>query len=76
MGVIQTIGPKVTQLIMYNDSVYGSVAAMITAVAAGTGLISVTTFPPGASPQTYTGVQYDYTGSIVGSWHYKETEVM
>lgn len=77
MAVVRSIGPRVTQPVMYQDAVYGAIAAIITAVSRTTGTVSLTTFPPGAAPDySKTGVQYDYTGAIVGSWHYHETDVV
>lgn len=76
MAVARTIGPKVTQPVMYVDAVYGPIAAIITAVNATTGTITVITFPPGQSPVPQTGAPYDYTGAIVGSWHYHDTDVV
>lgn len=74
---IKSIGPKVRQIVFYNDATYGEIAAIITQSsgdAAGNG-IQLTTFPPGQAPQTQTGVQYDNTGTIVGRWHYGEIDV-
>lgn len=76
MAVVRTIGPRVTQLIVYNDAVYGNIAAIITAVSKVDGSISVTTFPPGVAPAWQTGVNYDFTGAIVGRWRYHETDVI
>lgn len=74
---IKTIGPKVRQVVVYNDATYGPIPAMITQNSGdrtGAG-ISLTTFPPGTSPQTQNGVQYDYTGTVVGTWRYGEIDV-
>lgn len=76
MAVARTIGPKVTQLVIYQDASAGAIAAIITAVSKTDGTISLTTFPPGASPATQTGVPYDHRGVNVGSWHYHETDVI
>lgn len=77
MVVARTIGPKVTQPVIYQDSVLGAIAAIITAVSKTTGLVSLTTFPPAAAPDfSHTAVQYDGTGVIVGSWRYHETDVV
>lgn len=77
MAVARSIGPRVTQPILYQDSVYGTIAAIITAVSKVNGTISITTFPPNAVPDfSHTGVSYDYTGSVVGSWRYHETDVV
>jgi hypothetical protein len=74
---IKTIGPKVRQIVIYNDATYGPIAAIITSHSgdpAGNG-ISLTTFPPGVTPQFQSNVQYDYTGAIVGRWRYGEIDV-
>jgi hypothetical protein len=71
MANVKTSGPKLRQIVLYNDATYGSIPAIITAVSAANGSISVTTFPPGTSPQTQTGVNQDYTGATVGSWRYE-----
>ena len=74
MANVKTSGPKLRQIIIYNDATYGNIPAIITAVAATTGLISLTTFPPGVPPQNQTGVSQDYTGATVGSWRYEEVD--
>lgn len=76
MAVVRSIGPKVTQLVVYQDAVYGAIAAIITAVSKTDGTISLTTFPPSVAPATQTGVRYDYTGVASGTWHYHETDVI
>lgn len=76
MAVARSIGPRVTQLVMYQDAVYGAIAAIITAVSRTDGSISLTTFPPGVAPATQTGVNYDFTGAIAGRWRYHETDVI
>jgi hypothetical protein len=76
MTNVKTSGPKVRQIVLYNDAVFGTIAAIITqsSLDASGGGISLTTFPPGVAPQNQTGVQYDYTGAIVGRWRYELTE--
>ena len=76
MSNVKTSGPKVRQIVLYNDAVFGSIAAIITQASldAVGGGISLTTFPPGVAPQTQTGVQYDDAGTIVGRWRYELTE--
>lgn len=76
MAVVRSIGPRLTQLIIYVDATYGNIAAIITAISTTDGSISLTTFPPGGAPQNQTSVNYDYKGTIVGSWHYHETDVI
>jgi len=68
-------GPKLSQLVFYLDATFGKIPAMITQVNATTGLVTLTTFPPGVAPQNQTSSQYDYTGTIVGSWRYPEIAV-
>ena len=70
MSNVKTSGPKVGPGVFYIDAVYGKIAAMITAVNATTGSVSLTTFPPGAVPAFQTGINYDANGTIVGDWHY------
>jgi hypothetical protein len=43
-----------------------NIPALITAVSKTDGSISITTFPPGVSPQTQTGVNNDYRGIRAG----------
>jgi hypothetical protein len=74
MANVKTSGPKVTQIVLYLDATYGKIPALITAVNATNGSISVTTFPPGAVPAFQTGVNYDYTGANVGTWRYPEVD--
>jgi hypothetical protein len=76
MSNVKTSGPKVRQIVLYNDAVFGSIAAIITQSSQDStgGGISLTTFPPGVPPQTQTGVQYDNTGTLVGRWRYELTE--
>jgi hypothetical protein len=74
MANVKTSGPKLRQIVIYNDATYGNIAAMITAVSQTTGLISLTTFPPGVSPQAQSNVSQDYTGATVGSWRYEEVD--
>jgi hypothetical protein len=79
MVVARTIGPRVMQLVLYKDAVYGSIAAIITATSSavsGGGLVSLTTFPPGVAPQFQSNVAFDFTGSITGRWRYHETDVI
>lgn len=76
MAVARTIGPHITQPVVYQDAVYGAIAAIITAVARTTGLVTLITFPPGVAPAAQTGAQYDGTGVITGSWRYHETDVV
>jgi hypothetical protein len=76
MVVARTIGPRVTQPVLYQDAGTGlAIAAIITAVSATDGTVSLVTFPPGAASATQTGVRYDYTGAT-GTWHYHETDVV
>lgn len=77
MPAFKTTGPHVMQLVMYLDASLGLIPAIITAVnsAASGGLVSLTTFPPGANPQFQTNVSYEYTEAVTGTWHYKATDV-
>ena len=43
MAVTRSIGPKVTQPVLYQDAVYGAIAAIITAVDKTTGLVTLAT---------------------------------
>ena len=74
MANVKTSGPKLRQIVIYNDATYGNIPAIITAVSNTTGSISITTFPPGAAPATHTGVNQDYTGATVGTWRYEEVD--
>lgn len=76
MTVARTIGPKVTQLVLYQDASAGAIAAMITAVSTVDGTVTLNAFPPGAAMASHAGVSYDYTGSVNGTWHYHETDVI
>lgn len=75
MPNVETSGPHVTQIVIYQDAVYGAIAALITAVNASNGTVSLTTFPPGVAPATQAAVRYDFTGVNVGTWRYRETQV-
>ena len=76
MAVARSIGPRVTQPILYQDPTYGAIAAIITAVSKTDGTITVVTFAPSVAPATATGVKYDYTGALSPSWRYHETDVV
>lgn len=76
MAVVRSIGPKVTQPVLYLDAVYGSIAAIITAVSRVDGSVSLITFPPGQAPAPQTVSNYDGTGVLVGRWRYHETDVV
>jgi hypothetical protein len=71
---VKTSGPKVRQIVIYNDAVYGNIAALITAVNATNGTVTLCTFPPGAASATPTGVRNDYTGAATGTWRYEEVD--
>ena len=75
MPAVETSGPKHSQIVFYQDGTYGKIPAIITAINATNGTISVTTFPPGVAPQWQTNVQYDNTGVNIGSWRYPEVAV-
>ena len=74
MANTKTSGPKLRQIIIYNDAVYGNIAALITGVNASTGLVSLTTFPPGVAPQNQSNVSQYYRGVTVGTWRYEEVD--
>ena len=75
MTNVKTSGPHKRQIVIYNDAVYGPIPAMITAVNATTGLITITTFPPGVAPDfSHSAVSYDYTGANTGTWRYEEVD--
>jgi hypothetical protein len=76
MVVARTIGPKVTQPVLYQDAGTGlAIAAIITAVNKTDGTVSLSVFPPNAAMATHTSVRYDYIGAT-GTWRYHETDVV
>ncbi len=75
MTNVKTSGPRLRQIVLYNDAVYGPIPALITAVSKTTGLITIIAFPPGvAADYSHTGVSYDYTGAKTGTWRYEEVD--
>jgi len=78
MPTFKTIGPRVGQLVLYQDGTYGIIPAIITSVNSGPtqdGGVALTTFPPGVSPAIQTDVFYDYTGTVTGRWRYEDPDV-
>ncbi len=75
MVVARTIGPKLTQIVVYQDASAGAIPAIITAVSGTDGTVSLSAFPPGAAMATHAGVSYEYTGAVNGTWRYSETDV-
>jgi hypothetical protein len=74
MANVKTSGPKLRQIVIYNDSVYGNIPAIITAVSKTNGTVTLTTFPPGVASAYPTGVRNDYTGAATGTWRYEEVD--
>jgi hypothetical protein len=71
MSQSETSGPKIGQTVIYSPSAGVTYPAMLIAVAAGTGLVRLTVFQPGATFLDAQNVPYDYTRNIVfPSWSY------
>lgn len=66
-------GPQLGQDVYYTPTAGTVHAAKITSVAAATGLVALTTFPPGLTPGTASSVPYDGTGVVAPSWRYPDT---
>lgn len=71
MAENQASGPHVGQTVIYSPSLGTTYPAIVTAVAAGTGLVRLTTFPPGGTTADQQNVPYDYTRNVkFPSWSY------
>ena len=79
MPAFKTIGPRISQIVLYQDAVFGTIPAIITSVNSGPaqdGGVSLTTWPPGVlGGAIQTDVFYDYTGTVTGRWRYQDPDV-
>lgn len=65
-------GPYIGQDVIYTPTAGTMYAAKITAISATTGLVRLTTFPPGGTTVDQTSVQYDGTRVVTNSWSYPD----
>ena len=72
MGQLETAGPQVGLTVIYQASPTSFYPALITSVNQTTGLVQLTTFPPGGTTANVPGAQYDATGTISGSWRFPD----
>ncbi len=66
-------GPQVGQTVIYTASSSSNYPAIIVSVSATTGLVRLTTFPPGGTTADQQSVPFDPTGVTAGSWRYPDT---
>jgi hypothetical protein len=75
MVVARTLGPQVTQPVLYQDAGTGlPILGFITGVNSN-GTVTLVTFPPNAASANQTSVRYDYTGAV-GTWRYSDPPVV
>jgi hypothetical protein len=75
MVVARTLGPQVTQPVLYQDAGTGlAILGFITGVNSD-GTITLVTFPPNAASANQINVRYDYTGAT-GTWRYSDPPVV
>jgi hypothetical protein len=75
MVVARTLGPQVTQPVLYQDAGTGlAILGFITGVNSN-GTITLVTFPPNAASANQINVRYDYTGAT-GTWRYSDPPVV
>jgi|GEM_PF-2764482 len=62
-------GPQIGQTVIYRQNATTAYPAIIAGVNAN-GTVSLTTFPPGASPGTQSNVRHDYSEKASSAWYY------
>jgi len=62
-------GPKIGQLVLYNNS--GTIIPAIINVVNATGTVGLITFPGGTTPANQNTVSYDNLGGS-GKWYYMD----
>jgi len=70
MAENQASGPQLGQSVLHCPTPGTGVPAIITDIAPTTGLVRLTTFPPGGTTVDQQNVQYDGTGTVANSWRY------
>lgn len=65
-------GPQISQTVLYTITPGTAYTAIVTAVSASTGLVRLTTFPPGGTVVDRDSVSYDGTGTVANTWRYPE----
>lgn len=72
MAETRTTGPYIGQQVIYTQTAANFYPAIITSIAAGSGLVRLTTFAPGGSTADQQNVSYDGTGTVSGTWRYPD----
>jgi hypothetical protein len=72
MAENRTSGPMIGQTVIYTQTSSNFYPAFITSVAQASGLVRLTTFPPGGTTPDQQNVSYDGTGVISGTWRYPD----
>jgi hypothetical protein len=67
----KSAGPRVGQPVLYNNNGVFQ-AAIITAVNAATGTVTLVTFPPGAAATTPAGILFSPSAQVAGTWGYPD----
>lgn len=70
MAENKTSGPQIGQQVVYTITPGTGYTAFVTAVNATSGLVRLTTFPPGGSVVDREDVSYDGTGTVANTWLY------
>lgn len=70
MSENQASGPQVGQSVIYTQTATNWYPAIVVSVAATTGLVRLTTFPPGGTTADQQSVSYDGTGQVSNTWRW------
>ncbi len=63
-------GPQVSQIVLYTITPGTWYTAFVTDVSAATGLVRLSTFPPGGTVVDRQSVSYDGTGTVANTWRW------
>jgi len=67
-------GPQISQTVLYTITPGTAYTPFVTAVDATTGLVRLTTFPPGGTVVDRQSVSYDGTGTVANTWRYPDIQ--